>query len=121
MHKDDHVFHKRLDEELRRIEEGLCRVRDTRIVALVADGDSLGDVGGNQEDDDNSNIVVFISRINQSGTVFRLNPKCLLLVGHEQPTTKGMPWKSKEAGSMTKLPRSLQWGALISTKRRFRL
>ena len=75
MHKDDHVFHKRLDEELRRIEEGLCRVRDTKIVALVADGNLLEDEDESCEDDENSNIAVFISRINQSGTVFRLNPK----------------------------------------------
>ena len=66
-HKDDQVFHARLDEELRRIEAGLCRVRDTKIVALVADGDLLEGADGNQEDDENSNIAVFISRINQGG------------------------------------------------------
>ncbi len=65
---EDQECFARLGEELSQIEMGLCCVRDAKTIGLIADGSFSGDEDENQEADENSNISVYFSRLNQAGT-----------------------------------------------------
>lgn len=58
----------RFDEELHFVKDGLSRVSDTKTIGLIAYGGLSGDENETQEADENSNLAVYFSRLNQGGT-----------------------------------------------------
>ena len=61
-------FRAKIDEELRQIKEGLDQVCDAKTIGLITYGCLSGDEDQNQEADENSNLAVYFSRLNQGGT-----------------------------------------------------
>lgn len=68
-HADDEHFSERIKDEIEFALEGLDRVDSTKTIGLITTGSLSGDEQGeSSEADENSNIAVYFSRLNQGGT-----------------------------------------------------
>lgn len=67
-YQGDDVCRARINEELHLVRGGLSRVQEAKTIGLIAYGGLSGDENENQEADENSNLAVYFSRLNQGGT-----------------------------------------------------